>query len=292
MRIKTTRQRDNGTTSCEKLFALAKVNVVTIVLAMILVSCSPHKRLAYDFVKHSKGAAMSFYVADELKKMNLRRDCNPSNVDLVLLDEEQLRDTIEARTKIVNKIDDDIFLDVMFASFEATLKDYDVVLEYYEEEMTPDSMHWRVNLSYIEVQEKIEHLLSHCGVDGNFEFFPSTVVNVASWFEMSAGDTTKLLFTEQDYSGYIEDCYYSLDSLKNLVVNVDMKHVSVEGFYDFAVILGKLYAGYCYDYFMNEYVKGVIRRKGKAIDDDIYMRYDPYEKVVYFTRNDKMILMD
>lgn len=258
-------------------------------LSMVFVSCSPHKRLAYDFVEHSKDATMSFYVPNELKKTNIRRDCNPSNIDLVVLDEEQLRDTIEARTKIVNKIDDDIFLDVMYASFESTLKDYDVDLEYYDEEMKADSLHWYVNLSHIEVQEYIEHLLSHCGVDGNFEFFPSTAVNVASWFEMSDGDTTKLVFTEQNYGGYIEDCYYTLDSLKNLVTNVDMKHVSVEGFYDFAVILGKLYAGYCYDFFMNEYVKKEMLREEKDYSDDIYLRYDPYEGYVYPTWRDRLI---
>ena len=265
--------------------------VLLLILPFVFVSCSQHRKVAYDFVKQSKGAAMSFYVTDELKKMNIRSDCNPSNVELVILDEEQLRDTIESRTEIVNKIDDDIFLDVMFASFEATLKDYDVVLEYYDEEIKTDSLHWYVNLSHIEVQEYIEHLLSHCGVDGNFEFLPSTAVNVASWFEMSDGDTTKSVFTEQNYGGYIEDCYYALDSLNNLVVNAEMQHVSIDGFYDFAVVLGKLYAGYCYDFFMNEYVRKVMIRKGKEVDDDIYMRYDPYEMIIHFTKSDRMLSM-
>ena len=271
---------------------ICKFVVLLLILPFVLVSCSQHKRMAYNFVQRSKGATMSFYVPDELKKTNIRRDCNPSNVELVALDEEQLRDTIEARTEIVNKIDDDIFLDVMYASFKSALKDYDISLEYYDEELKPDSLHWYVNLSYIEVQEYIEHLISHCGVEGNFEFLPSTAVNVASWFEMSDGDTTKSVFTEQNYGGYIEDCYYTLDSLNNLVINTKMQHVSIEGFYDFAVILGKLYAGYCYDFFMNEYVRKVMIRKGEEIDDDIYMRYDPYEMIIYFTRSDKMILMD
>lgn len=266
--------------------------LIIFLLSTMFVSCSPYKRLAYDFVKKSQSATVAFYVPEELKKMNERRDCDPDNVDLVLLEEDQLRDTIEARTKIVNKIDDDIFLDVMYASFESALKDYDVVLEYHDEQMKADSLHWYVNLSHMEVQEYIEHLISHCGVEGNFEFFSSTAVNVASWFEMDDGDTTKVVFTEQNYGGYIEDCYYTLDSLKNLVVNVDMQNVSIEGFYDFAVILGKLYAGYCYDFFMNEYVRKALVRKGKEIDDNVYMRYDPYEKMVYFTRSDKMILMD
>lgn len=269
-----------------------KILLMSSLISILFTSCSPQKRLAYDFVNKTKGASVAFYVPKELKKTNIRRDCDPSNIDLVTLDEDQLRDTIAARTRIVNKINDDIFLNVLYASFESTLKDYDLAIEYYDEEIKPDSLHWIIDLSHIEIQEYVETLLSHCGVDGNFEFFPSTAVNVASWFEMSDGDTTKLVFTEQNYSGYIEDCYYTLDSLKNLVPNVEMNHVTIDGFYDFAVMLGRLYAGYCYDFFMNEHVKKVMIREKKEYDDEIYMRYDPYEMVIYFTRYDKMILMD
>lgn len=269
---------------------LCATKVLLFVLSLIFVSCSPQKRLAYDFVKKSKGATLAFYVPQELNKMNIRKDCDPDNVDLVTLDEEQLRDTIEARTRIVNKIDDNIFLDVMYSSFISTLKDYNIDLDY--EKAVPDSTHWIINLTYIEVQEYIEHLLSHCGVDGNFEFIPSTAINVASWFELSDGDKIHSVFTEQNYGGYIEDCYYSLDSLKNLVTNVEMQHVNVEGFYDFAVVLGKLYAGYCYDFFMNEYVRKTLTREGKESDDDIYMRYDPYESYIYYTRRDKLEIIE
>lgn len=269
-----------------------KILLMSSLISILFTSCSPQKRLAYDFVNKTKGASVAFYVPKELKKTNIRRDCDPSNIDLVTLDEDQLRDTIAARTRIVNKINDDIFLNVLYASFESTLNDYDLAIEYYDEEIKPDSLHWIIDLSHIEIQEYVETLLSHCGVDGNFEFFPSTAVNVASWFEMSDGDTTKLVFTEQNYSGYIEDCYYTLDSLKNLVPNVEMNPVTIDGFYDFAVMLGRLYAGYCYDFFMNEHVKKVMIREKKEYDDDIYMRYDPYEMVIYFTRYDKMILMD
>lgn len=269
-----------------------KILLMSSLISILFTSCSPQKRLAYDFVNKTKGASVAFYVPKELKKTNIRRDCDPSNIDLVTLDEDQLRDTIAARTRIVNKINDDIFLNVLYASFESTLNDYDLAIEYYDEEIKPDSLHWIIDLSHIEIQEYVETLLSHCGVDGNFEFFPSTAVNVASWFEMSDGDTTKLVFTEQNYSGYIEDCYYTLDSLKNLVPNVEMNPVTIDGFYDFAVMLGRLYAGYCYDFFMNEHVKKVMIREKKEYDDELYMRYDPYEMVIYFTRYDKMILMD
>ena len=85
------------------------------------------------------------------------------------------------------------------------------------------------------------------------------------------------------------DCYYTLDSLNNLITNVELNELSVEGFYDFAVILGKLYAGYSFDYFMNEYVRTEMKKKDMEYSDDIYMRYDPYEMYIYYTRKDRLI---
>ncbi len=253
-------------------------------------SCSSQKKFAYDFVNKSKGAEVAFYVTDELKKTNLRNDCNPESIDLVVLDEDELQDTINSRLKILNKIDDEIFLNVLIASFEETLKDYNLDLKYWENEnTTPDSLHWVVDLSHIEIQELVNHQLSNCGVEGNYEFIPTTTVNVAAWFELLNDNNSSFLFTEQNYDEYINDCYYSLDSLNNLVVNVDLQQISIDGFYDFAVMLGKLYAGYSFDYFMNQYVKKEMQKKGLEYSDDIYMRYDPYEMYIYYTGRDKLI---
>ncbi len=249
--------------------------------------------MAYDFVKISKGASVALYLPNELKKTNIRKDCDPNIPELFVLDENQLRDTIEARTKIVNKIDDDIFLEVMIASFAKTLEDYDLKLEYWENENTkPDSLHWVVDLSHVEVQEYVTHLLSECGVEGNVEFFAATAVNVASWFELINDDKSHFLFTEQNYEEYIADCYYTLDSLNNLIANVEYKKLTIDEFYDFAVILGKLYAGYTYDFFMNDYVRKEMLRKEKECSTNSYFRYDPYEVYIYNTSRDRFIPME
>lgn len=270
-----------------------KILLMLFLMSMVFVSCSPQKRLAYDFVSKSKGASVAFYVPEELKKMNMRKDCNPEIPELYVLDEEQLRDTIEARTRVVNKIDDEIFLEVMINSFEKTLEDYNIKLEYWEDgESKPDSLHWIVDLSHVEIQEHLTYILSECGVEGNVEFFEGTAVNVASWFGLMNDEKSHFLFTEQNCEEYIADCYYSLDSLNNLLVNVEYKLLTIDEFYNFAVVLGKLYAGYSYDFFMNEYVKNEMRRREKEYSDNIYLRYDPYESYIYNTRNDKFIPME
>lgn len=270
-----------------------KILLMSFLMLIVFVSCSPQKKLAYDFVKKSKGASVAFYVPNELEKSNMRSDCNPEIIDLFLLEEDQLQDSIDSKIKILNKIDDEIFLNVVAASFEETLEDYGLTLRYLEDEnVSADSLHWVVDLSHVEIQELIAHQLSRCGVDGNYEFIPITRVNVASWFNLLTESGSELVFTEQNYDEDVVDCYYTLDSLNNLVTNIEFQDISIEGFYNFAVVLGKLYAGYSFDYFMNEYVRREMRNKKKEYSDDIYLRYDPYEAYIYYTRSDKFIPME
>ena len=278
-------QRVNESMRCKMLLMIS--------LFSLFVSCSSQKKLAYDFVNKSRGASVAFYVPNELKKTNVRKDCNPKIPELFVLDEDQLRDTIEARTKIVNKIDDEIFFEVMINSFEKTLEDYGLKLEYWEDgDSKPDSLHWIVDLSHVEIQEQLTYILSECGVEGNVEFFEGTSVNVASWFGLMNDEKSHFLFTEQNCEEYIADCYYSLDSLNNLLANVEYKRLTIDEFYNFAVLLGKLYAGYSYDFFMNEYVKKEMRKKEKEYSDNTHLRYDPYESYIYHTHSDRFILME
>ena len=264
--------------------------ILSLLVLMIFVSCAPHKNMAYDFVKKSKGASVAFYVPNELKKTNMRADCKPENPEFASLDEAQLQDTINSRIKILNSIDNEVFLNVMIASFEETLKDYNLTLNYWENDnKTPDSLHWIVDLSHMEIQETIGHQITTCGAEGNYELFPVTRINVASWFDLLNGDNHELVFTEQNYEDYIVDCQYSLDSVNNLIANVEFHNVSLDGFYDFAVMLGKLYAGYTFDFFMNEYVKKEMKKKEKEYSDEIFMRYDPYEAYIYYTTSDRLV---
>ncbi len=262
-------------------------------ICLLFASCSTQTNLAYDFVREAKGAEVALYVPREITKINIRKDCQGESLDSIA--PEDINDTINARTRIVNKIDDEKFFNIMISSFESALNDYNLKLSYWENENTkPDSLHWVVDLSHIEVIEFVEYILAACGYYGDYEFIPSTSVNVDVWFDLINSDkvSESLLFTEQSYVEYIQDCGYSVDSLNNLVVMADIQRLTIDGFYDFAVMLGKLYAGYSFDYFMNEYVKKEMMRRGKEYSEDKYMRYDPYESYIYHTRRDKLIRIE
>ena len=93
-----------------------KARLCLIFILIIMSSCTSQKKFAYDFVNKSKGAEVAFYVPDRLMKDNVRYDCQPENMEDVAL--EDVLDVIETRTRVVNKIDDDLFLDILISSFD------------------------------------------------------------------------------------------------------------------------------------------------------------------------------
>ena len=89
---------------------------------MMLVSCSQHRKLAYKFVDDSANASVALFLPESLIKKNLRNDSVPEEMDTLSLQEKIA--FLESKTKIVDKIDDDLFLDILYLSMASTLNDY------------------------------------------------------------------------------------------------------------------------------------------------------------------------
>ena len=68
------------------------------------------------------------------------------------------------------------------------------------------------------------------------------------------------------------DYSYTIDTLE------------LEDVYNYAVYLGKLYAGYTYDYMMNSYIGAELEKQGYAYQ--IMLRYDPYKKKLLYSDED------
>ena len=68
------------------------------------------------------------------------------------------------------------------------------------------------------------------------------------------------------------DYDYTIDTLK------------LDDIYNYAVYLGKLYAGYTYDYMMNSYVGDELKKKGYSYQ--VMLRYDPYKKQLRYADED------
>ena len=244
--------------------------VIGLWLVMLLSGCQAEKKLAKQYVVERPTIEAAVYFPEQAE---VKVEYNTQ---------------LGKQTEVLQGFSQDLFLDVMYNSYAQTLGDYGVQVYVPEnmDEVPVDSTHWLVMLSRMEITGRITEYEDYLFSDTDEYSYkhPLNTVNVASWFEINDGDWKPVLFSEHnlmdgfdsraDFSIWTNtiDYHYTIDTLK------------LNDVYNYAVYLGKLYAGYTYDYMMNSYVGAELKERGYAYQ--IMLRYDPYKKQLRFTEED------
>ena len=266
-----------------------KRNILILVLGaiLLLLACSEQQSIARRFVKNNRNTVVALYLPNRLEKRNLRNDSIPAE-----LADSSLQVQIaylEKQVKVIDKINDDKYLDIIYLSMKETLQDYGLKVEYWEDGTAlPDSTHWVIDIPRIEITEVCENQ-QFCEWIYEHRYcaeVPIDLVNVAVWFSLANDTTSTMTFTEQNYFNDTE-VKFDIDYQRNKVVSKTYcDTISIDGFYRFASILGRLYAGYCYDFMLNRYLDA----NDPQSSNDVYRyRYDPYDRYFYRTDNDYLI---
>ena len=268
---------------------MKKLILILSAAVLLLLACSEQQGVARRFVKNNRNTVVALYLPDRLEKRNLRNDSVPE-----FLADSSLQTQIaylEKQVKVIDKIDDDKFLDIIYLNMTKTLKDYGLTVEYWEDSISqPDSTHWVIEIPRIEITEANEKQRFCDWVYGNRYCLdvPVDLVNVAVWFNLANDTTSTMTFTEQNYLNDT-DVVFDIDYERNKVISKTYcDTINIDGFYKFATILGRLYAGYCYDFMMNKYIDN---HEVGTIDTINRYRYDPYERYFYKTDRDYLIEM-
>ena len=267
---------------------MKKLILILSTAVLLLLACSEQQGVARRFVKNNRKTVVALYLPERIEKRNLRNDSIPE-----FLADSSLQTQIaylEKQVKVIDKIDDDKILDIIYLTMRSTLKDYGLTVEYWENETSqPDTTHWVIEIPRIEITEANEKQRFCDWVYGNRYCLdvPIDWVNVATWFNLSNDTTATMTFTEQNYLNDT-DVVFDIDYERNKVISKTYcDTINIDGFYKFATILGRLYAGYCYDFMMNKYIDN---HEVGTIDTINRYRYDPYER--YFYRTDKEYLIE
>ena len=263
-----------------------KLLILAFALILLLAACSEQHSIARRFVKNNRKTVVALYMPERLVKSNLRNDSIPAELADSSLQKQIAY--LEKQIKVIDKVNDDKLLDIIYLTMKETLKDYGLTVEYWEGENTqPDSTHWVIEIPRIEVTE-VCNPEQFCGLIDYRKYcmdVPVDLVNVAAWFNLANDTTFTMTFTEQNYCNDT-DVRFDIDSRNNVVAKVSCDTINIDGFYQFATILGKLYAGYCYDFMMNKYIDS---QQDGRIDTITRFRYDPYERYFYQTQRDYLI---
>lgn len=199
------------------------------------------------------------------------------------------------KTEVLNGFSQDLFLDVMYNAYAEMLRSYnlDVYIPEDSDNVQVDSVHWLVMLSRMEITGCITEYEDYLFSDTEeFSYkHPLNTVNVASWFEINDGEWKPVLFCEHNLmDGFDSQTDFSVWQNK-VDYNYTIDTLKLDDVYNYAVYLGKLYAGYTYDYMMNNYVgKELVKRNYSY---QVLLRYDPFKKQLrYADEDDRFVPVD
>lgn len=192
------------------------------------------------------------------------------------------------QTDVLQGFSQDLFLDVMYNAYAEAMKAYNVSVYIPEDadNVQVDSMHWLVMLSRMEISGRITEFEDYLFSDTDeFSYkHPLNTVNVASWFEINDGEWRPVQFCEHNLmDGFDSKTDYSFWSTK-FDYSYTIDTLQLTDVYNYAVYLGKLYAGYTYDYMMNSYVKTELEKRNYLYQ--MLLRYDPYKKQLRYAEED------
>lgn len=248
-----------------------KIRTILLILlaTLLFASCGSEYRLANRFIDQSQGIQVAVYFPEE------------AQVTLV-------QDEDGSYTNALDSVNQDLFLDIMYAAYADELGRYGLNVYIPEESDTipMDARHWLVILSKVEIQG-----LYTDHVDQLFDFtddyaytFSLNTVNVASWFDINDGEWQPTLFDEYNLTDQF-DSYVTRSRKDGVQYHYNITPMKTKDVYDFAVFLGKRYAAFTYDQMMNRYVATLMGTKGQT--PRFKLRWDPYDKTFYFRINDE-----
>ena len=260
------------TTRCNPMFSFPKSCVVFLGLlfALLLTSCQTEKKLAKKYMAERPNIDAAVYF--------------PEKADVKVEYNSQLG----KQTEVLNNFNQDLFLDVMYNAYAQSLGDYGVNVYVPEDidKVPVDSTHWLVVLSRTEISGRITEYEDYLFSDMDEYSYKHQLntVNVASWFEVNDGDWKPVLFCEHNLmDGF--DSKSNFNFWENQIeYNYTIDTLELKDVYNYAVYLGKLYAGYTYDYMMNSYVGKELQKMNYGYQ--IMLRYDPYKKQLRYAEED------
>ncbi|MCF0201655.1 MAG: hypothetical protein HUK16_09955 [Bacteroidales bacterium] len=233
--------------------------VLFAMLMAFLSSCSIEKQMGKQFVEQSQGARMAVYFPEKAKASN------------------QYSTQYQTYSKVLDDFNQDMFLDVMYNAFAEAMDDYNVEIYLPDDpdNVKVDSANWLVLLSNVEITGSMIRYDDVLFDDyyQTVKSYPLNHVNIASWFELNDGEWLPVQFGEINL---MDGFRSSVEGFSSNNYRFEIDTLKLDDVYNAAVFLGKTYAGYVYDCFMNRYIS-------KRLDEmesvrSFFVHYDPYKR--------------
>lgn len=237
-----------------------KPHIFILLFIITLFSCSTERKMAREFVESKPDISILILPVDYFYKKNLKRDklddtsgMNSFQVDSVAL----------ANSMFLNEVSDSAFLEIYINSMFDELEHLGVTIydeSHLENFLFIQSPAYILSIAQIELEEYFT-VQEESQEIGDFVYHKNITLNavgINSWFELTRlnpkEEGHELFYASEEISDFV-DGYFSHNIFTG---DVQFKYVNrkmeTEDIYRDCKILGQRYAGFTFDYIMNEHI--------------------------------------
>jgi len=268
--------------------------MMLIVLAMG--SCSLERDLSKTFLEKRENISILLSKPDFVFKTN-SNSRNIENFDK-MSNSRQEQALIE-NSLFLKQIDDSIFLEKYFTSLIAGLNSFGInvfEMDQLTAFMDQTGTLYQVSVAQIEIEEDIFPYHVEETFDDTvvyFEDFELNLVNINNWYEIhklnDAQAVNTLLYASHYVMDQIEGQFAENIFTGEIKYKYNLFPMETSSIYDLAEVLGQKYAGYIFDYLINEFV---FRNFPENQRPGVYMHYDPNYNTLTPAGSDRFIFME
>lgn len=275
----------------EKIF---KSFVVLFALSIIMVSCIPQKQFAKEFVSKSSQFKVMVLSPAVVYKNNL----NTFIVDSLNITDETIRDSILwENSHFFKEINDSLFIANYILGYKTELEKYDILVFSDESSLdflSLDSNAYMINIAQLEVEEEDYEYRDEAELYDYVYYHDHILkaVNVNSWYEINMineNSEETIFYASNTITDDLNSSFeYNVFNGKVEYIH-EVDSLSVHKIYEYAHLLGRIYATYTYDFMMNRYIS---KKQGFALKKEELLRYNPNTRTFFAAEDNRFISMD
>ncbi len=260
---------------------IGKKTLVIVTALLILISCSPVRKVAKTYVDDTPGLTLLVLKPAFIYKTSLK-DYEIEGVDT--MSEDELDSVLYYNSLFLKEIDDSVFIERYVRGYVQELRKlgFDVYRDQeFDTFMSLGKEGYIINLAQISLEEYVyayttdamimQEVVSVSGIDLN-------ALNIDTWFEFNSVN----LEESESKVFYVSD--YIFDDLNGRFIahlfSAEVKYeftvdtIMIDTLYSYMWEMGAIYAGYTNDYFLNKHIRKLLPETGQQ---DMYFHYDRKE---------------
>jgi len=272
----------------------SKIIILLVTILIIIVSCNPQKKFATDFVTKSDQFSIMVLSPEFVYKNNL----NTLLVDSLNITDEFIRDSILwQQSHFFKELNDSLFIANYILGYKVELEEYNVNIfdeESSMEFLEKDSNSYMINIAQLEIEEEDYDFRDETTIYDYVYFHDHKLkaVNINSWFEINMiNDSSEenLFYTTNTITDDLNSSFdYNIFNGEVEYIH-EIDSLTVHKIYEYAYLLGRIYATYTYDFMMNRYIS---KNQGYAVKKGDLLRFNPNTNTFFIAGENRFISMD